>query len=173
MRSFALLAPLLLLGASAGLVARHDAAVAPAARTPPASLSATLLGSTTLGLSGTLATTTYTPAIVPVELLALSGGPSTWSVRAQFVSYTGGGALDTTRLRLCDPPAACLLQVVITGTTPTQTTGSPITLDPSETDVRVQLEATKVSIGPAVLVVHLVFSGPGVSYAYRYTLNLV
>jgi len=164
-----------MLGAEGGSVLRSDVTVAPAAGAAPATLAATSVGTTTVGLSATSASTSYSPALFAQDLLDVDGDGHDWSVRLEILSLSGGGALDSVTLRLCDPPASCLTQVTVSGTSITKTTGLPVTLETGEMDVTVQSTATKVSLGALVLELQLVFTPPGGSapeFRYDYTVTM-
>lgn len=165
----------LLLASTAGsaAVARIDVAAAMHAVQPPVTLTAGTTGSTVLGDSATIATTTYTAvALVTATTHGFAGGANAWSLHLELRSQSGGGLLDSYTVRLCDPPDACVDQVLISAGTALQSSGAAVDLETSENDVTVQVSATKASLGPKQIDMHAVLVPSGGGAELRYVVGL-
>jgi hypothetical protein len=161
--------------ALAALTAREDVAFAPAAKTPPVTLAAGATGTTTLGASGTTASTTRSGLpIAYQEVLLMQEGSASYDVQVRLDTATGFGALDSATLRLVRGAVTQVQNAVTLGVV-TQTIGTPVTLPPSGADISVQVIGTKVSGGSSVLGMTILLSPTGSSLpaiSYRYTLTI-
>lgn len=169
-----LLLPAWLALADGAVVQRQGVSVAPTALAPANPLSAGATGATTLGGSLASALTTKSGLVMtPQEVLTIKAGTSDWSVRLQLVSSSGFGALDSATVRLAG--LATQAQVVVTLGTPTQLTGTPVTLPAAGSDLSLQVSGTKLSGGSSVLAMQVILVPQGAVQpvvAYNYTLTL-
>ena len=166
-----LLGLLLLAWATSGAVqVREDAAISPVASVPVL-LAAGSAGSTSLGSSGTSASTTGVslPALGSAQSLQVLRGTTDWNVQVQAVSVTGQGVLDSMTVSLVGSTTQA--QVVVTLGTVTQSIGTAVALAAAGPDL--QIIAAGTCLGSCSFTLQVLLAPTGSAspaLAYPYTL---
>ena len=142
----------------------------------PVELEAGASGSTVLGASATSASTTRTglPLFGSADVLHVLRGAASWDVHVRFVSATGFGALETVTITLVGSTSA--LQVAVTGNTPSQMEGTPITLAPASVDLSLLAAGSNLPGGSGVLSCMIVLvptgsAAPVAEYPWTFTVT--
>lgn len=171
-----LLLLLLAASASAGVAQRQDLATTVNAATPPLTLLAGLFGTTTMNQAGTGATTTHAGSLaVAHQVLKIHKSSGDWDIRLHLASATGFGVLDTATVREVLGATTQVQTIVAAGGTITQSTGLPISLTSSASDISITVQGTKVGGSPSVLTFTVIAVPQGAAtpvLTYNYVLTL-
>lgn len=165
----ALAAILVVSGAAGALVQRSDVSTTALSKAPPVTLAAGTSGTTTLGSSGTSASTSASIVLAAINPLKVHKVSGNWDVQLVLQSASGFSALESATVNLVG--GVTQAQTIIVLGAITQTTGTAVALTGS--DLSVTVTGTSGVTGVLNLQVRLVPAGqtaPVMTYAYTLTL---